>query len=88
VFEVRYVRKHDGVFIGRNKPMTKQPGLDNRHRDKNGEIHSKMGNTLVSTLRRTYGDNFAKGWRSDKKLENLLDDTGAKSLTDFQKNYD
>ena len=29
-----------------------EPGLDNRHRDKNGEISKKHGNTLISTLRR------------------------------------
>jgi hypothetical protein len=27
-----------------------QPGLDNRHRDKNGEISRKHGNTLIRTL--------------------------------------
>jgi hypothetical protein len=67
--------------------MPKQPGLDARHRDKNGEIHHKMGNTRISSLRQTYGDDFATGYRSDKKLENLLEDTGAKSLTDFRNNY-
>jgi hypothetical protein len=67
--------------------MTKQPGLDDRHRDKNGEIHRKMGNTLVGTIRKTDPD-FASGRRSDLKLENLLEETGAKSLTDFRKNYD
>jgi hypothetical protein len=33
----------------------KEPGLDNRHRDKNGEISKKHGNTLISTLRQTMG---------------------------------
>jgi hypothetical protein len=37
----------------------KQPGLDQRHRDKNGEIDRKHGNTLISTLRETYGPSFA-----------------------------
>jgi hypothetical protein len=68
--------------------MTKQPGLDGRHRDKNGEIHHKMGNTTLGKLRAIYGDDFAGGRRSDMKLENLLTNTGAKSLTDFRKNYD
>jgi hypothetical protein len=68
--------------------MPKQPGLDGRYRDKDGEIHRKMGNATISTLRDTYGDDFAIGYRSDKKLENLLKETGAKSLTDFRKNYD
>jgi len=61
--------------------MTKQPGLDGRHRDTNGEFHRKMGQTRIGTLRKTYGDDFAEGWRTDKKLENLLRDTGAKSLS-------
>ena len=68
--------------------MPKQPGLDGRHRDRDGEIHHKMGNTKIGTLRETYGEDFAKGHRSDMKLENLLDKTGAKSLTDFRKSYE
>jgi hypothetical protein len=68
--------------------MTKQPGLDGRHRDANGQIHQKMGNARLGTLRETYGDDLAEGRRSDMKLENLLKETGAKSLTDFRKNYD
>ena len=67
--------------------MAKQPGLDGRHRDKDGEIHRKMGNTLIGTIRKTEPD-FASGRRSDMKLENLLKETGAKSLTDFRKNHD
>jgi hypothetical protein len=30
-------------------------GLDNRHRNHDGEISHKHGNTLVGTLRRIYG---------------------------------
>ena len=67
--------------------MVKQPGLDERHRDKSGEIHRKMGNTLIGTIRKS-DPNFAPGRRSDMKLENLLKETGANSLTDFRKNYD
>jgi len=32
-----------------------QPRLHDRHRDKNGEISRKHGNTLVRTLRKIYG---------------------------------
>ncbi len=66
--------------------MPNQPGLDQRYRDENGEIRRKNGNTLVGTLRETYGADFAEGRRSDLKLENLLDDTGASSLTDYLRN--
>lgn len=58
-------------------------GLDNRCRDQNGQIRSKNGNTLVRTLRDTYGDNFAAGMRSDMKLETLLERKDADSLTEL-----
>jgi hypothetical protein len=60
-------------------------GLDDRVRDKGGEIDRKHGNTLVGTLRKTYGPSFAKGHRSDKMLENLLKDEGCKSLSEYLK---
>jgi hypothetical protein len=54
------------ILQGESVQMThKQPGLDGRHRDANGQITSKHGNTTVGTLRQTYGDNFAQGTRSD-----------------------
>jgi len=65
----------------------KEPGLDDRHRDKDGEIDRKHGNTRVSTLRKTYGDDFLSDWRSDAKLETVLEDTGAESLTELVKKH-
>ena len=35
--------------------------IDTRHRGKTGEISRKHGNTLIRTLRKTYGSDFAKG---------------------------
>jgi hypothetical protein len=64
----------------------KQPGLDDRHRDQNGEIRHKNGNTRIDTLRETYGVGFASGFRGDMKLETLLDRTGSRSLSDYLKN--
>jgi hypothetical protein len=63
----------------------KQPGLDGRHRDVDGRISEKHGNTRVSTLRDTYGENFAAGTRSDAKLSTVLDRAGADSLSQFLK---
>ena len=37
-----------------------ESALLSRHRDKNGEISKKHGNTLIGTLRKTYGPHFAK----------------------------
>jgi hypothetical protein len=52
--------------------MAQQPGLDGRHRDKNGEISKKHGNALISTLRQTYGANFAQGIDGGVKLSDVL----------------
>ena len=49
-----------------------QPGLHGRHRDKNGEISRKHGNTLVRTLRTIYGPSFAQGAEPSEKLSDLL----------------
>ena len=58
-----------------------QPGLHNRHRDKNGEISRKHGNTLVRTLRRMYGHNFAAGEPDTAKLSDVLHALDEPSLT-------
>jgi hypothetical protein len=58
-----------------------QPGLDGRHRDKNGQIARKHGNTLISTLRQTYGTNFAVASRGDAKLIDVLHELDEPSLT-------
>ena len=65
----------------------KEPGLDNRHRDANGEIHRKRSDTLVGTLRETYGDDFLSDFRSDATLGTVLDKTGAESLTELVKDH-
>lgn len=58
----------------------KQPGLDHRHRDRDGEIRRKNSNTLVRTLRKELGDDFAKGYRSDATLGTILRKEGKESL--------
>jgi len=63
----------------------KQPGLDGRHRDRDGEIRRKNSNTLVGTLREEFGSGFAKGYRSDMKLGTLLKREGASSLSELVK---
>jgi hypothetical protein len=56
-------------------------GLDNRCRDQNGEIRTKRGDTLVKTLRKTYGPDFAPGVRSDTRLDTLRKRAGGESLS-------
>jgi len=56
-------------------------GLNARYRDSDGEIRHKRSDTLVGTLRKTYGPDFAKGYRSDAKLGAVLRKEGADSLS-------
>jgi hypothetical protein len=65
----------------------KEPGLDNRHRDKNGEISRKHGNTLVGTLRKQYGAAFAPGFKDTDKLSDVLAKLDEASLTKLIKDH-
>jgi hypothetical protein len=62
------------------KKASAKKALDGRHRDKTGRIDKKHGNTLVGSLRKTYGEHFAKGRRSTLMLKTLLKETGTESL--------
>ena len=75
------------MLAGTLNSMPNPKGLDNRSRDKGGQIRAKQGNTLVSTLRKEYGDNFAPGVRGDMKLENLLKKENALSLSELLKKH-
>jgi hypothetical protein len=63
--------------------MSKQceTGLDDRCRDLDGEIRHKRGDTLIGTLRKTYGPDFAPGVRSDMRLDTLRERMGDISLS-------
>jgi hypothetical protein len=63
----------------------RQPGLDGRHRDQNGRITEKHGNTRIDTLRETYGAGFAGDFRRDAHLRTVLDRAGAQSLSELIK---
>ena len=61
-------------------------GLDDRCRDLDGEIRHKRGDTLVKTLRRAYGADFADGVRGDIRLDTLRDRANGASLSQLLKN--
>ena len=50
-----------------------------------GEISRKKSNTLVRTLRKEYGDDFAKGYRSDAKLGTVMKKEKVDSLHELLK---
>jgi hypothetical protein len=60
-------------------------GLDNRHRDADGEISHKHGNTQLRSLRQIYGPEFAAGKPADMTLRALLEETVQPSLTQYLK---
>jgi hypothetical protein len=60
-------------------------GLDDRCRDNDGEIRQKRGDTLVKTLRKIYGPDFAPGVRGDAKLETVRERSNGESLSKLVK---
>jgi hypothetical protein len=70
-----------------NKPIvleaTAGKGLDSRHRDYAGEILHLRGDTLVGTLRRTYGESFLAGYRGDTKLGKIMRKEGVNTLSEL-----
>jgi hypothetical protein len=65
-----------------------KPGLDGRHRDKNGEISHKHGNTLVRTLRKIYGQGFAAGYPDTAVLSEVLLQLNETSLSQLRRDHE
>jgi hypothetical protein len=63
-------------------------GLDHRHRDKDGEISHKHGNTLVRTLRRIYGPGFAAGYPETETLTGVLHQLNETSLSQLRRDHE
>jgi len=60
-------------------------GLDNRMRGHDGEIRKRRSDTLVGTLRKEYGVNFALGYRADTKLGTVLKREGVETLDQLRR---
>lgn len=65
----------------------RQPGLDNRGREKGGEIDHKNPNTKIKHLREHYGHNFAPGWDGERTLGELLKESNVPSLSQYVKQH-
>ncbi|EJN14908.1 hypothetical protein PMI42_01529 [Bradyrhizobium sp. YR681] len=66
----------------------KEAGLDGRHRDKDGGISKKHGNTLVGTLRKIYGKGFAAGYPDATELNAVLAQLNETSLSQLRRDHD
>jgi hypothetical protein len=62
--------------------------LDNRHRNKDGEISGKHGNTLIRTLRKIYGQSFAAGYPDTEKLSEVLLKLNETSLSQLRRDHE
>jgi hypothetical protein len=81
---LRQVYQQGRFMMSKNRKDC-QIGLDQRCRDIDGEIRQKRGDTLVKTLRKTYGPNFAAGVRADARLDTLRKRAGGESLSKILK---
>jgi hypothetical protein len=63
-------------------------GLDNRHRNKDGEISHKHGNTLIRTLRKIYGQVFAAGYPETEKLSEVLHQLNEAALSQLRRDHE
>ena len=63
-------------------------GLDNRHRNKDGEISGKHGYTLIGTLRKVYGQSFAAGYPETEKLSEVLLKLNEISLNQLRRDHE
>jgi len=61
-------------------------GLDGRHRDRDGRIDEKRGDTLVRTLRREYGADLLRDWPGEAKLSTVREETDM-SLTEIVRQH-
>jgi len=63
-------------------------GLDNRHRNHDGEISHKHGNTLVATLRKIYGQGVAAGYPPTEKLSDVMANLNETSLRQLRRDHE
>src|SRR5258708_33265809 len=71
----------------RRESSMSKPGLDGRHRNKDGEISGKHGNTLVRTLRKVYGQGFAAGYPETAKLSEVMFHLNETSLSQLRRDH-
>jgi hypothetical protein len=81
-------RQEDAVGCGNKENTMRKAGLDNRHRNKDGEISGKHGNTLIRTLRKIYGQSFAAGYPETEKLSEVLLKLNETSLSQLRRDHE
>jgi hypothetical protein len=80
-----FASKGEGTLVSSRATNNYNHGLDDRRHDADGEVRRKRSDTLVGTLRSEYGEDFAKGLRSDAHPATVLRDTGSNSASNYLK---
>jgi hypothetical protein len=73
---------------GTMESSMRKAGLDNCHRNQDGQISSKHGNTLIRTLRKVYGQSFAAGYSETEKLREILLNLNQTSLSQLRRDHE
>lgn len=71
-------------LVRQEPEVTHEPGLNGRHRNQDGRIRQKRSDTLVRTLRESYGQSFASGFPGGWTL-GLVREVSGMSLTQLVK---
>ena len=74
--------------VGTRESNMSKAGLDNRHRNHDGEISHKHGNTLIRTLRKAYGQSFAAGYPETENLSEVLLKLNETSLSQLRRDHE
>jgi hypothetical protein len=73
---------------GTMESSMRKAGLDNRHRNQDGQISGKHGNTLIRTLRKVYGQSFAAGYLETEQLSEVLLQLNETSLSQLRRDHE
>jgi hypothetical protein len=76
------------LTVGTMEGTMSSAGLDNRHRNHDGEISHKHGNTTIQTLRKIYGQSFAAGHPETKTLSEVLLQLNETSLSQLRRDHE
>ncbi len=74
--------------VGTMEGSMSKTGLDNRHRNKDGELSHKHGDTVIRTLRKIYGQSFAAGYPETEKLSEVLAQLNETSLSQLRRDHE
>jgi hypothetical protein len=81
-------RREDAVRSGTRENTMSKAGLDSRHRNRDGEISGKHGNTLIRALRKVYGQRFAASYPETEKLSEVLLKLNETSLSQLRRDHE